>query len=40
MVALADRLKAEARVVKWLAPAHSGGIEAGTALQTFADANR
>ncbi|MDP3499674.1 MAG: MBL fold metallo-hydrolase [Myxococcales bacterium] len=40
MVALADRLKAEGRDVKWLAPAHSGGIEAGAALQTFADANR
>jgi glyoxylase-like metal-dependent hydrolase (beta-lactamase superfamily II) len=40
MVALADRLKAEGREVKWLAPAHSGGIEAGAALQAFADANR
>lgn len=40
MVALADRLKAEGREVKWLAPAHSGGVEAGAALQTFADANR
>ena len=40
MVSLADRLKAEEREVKWLVPAHSGGIEAGSALQTFADANR
>lgn len=40
MVALADRLKAEGREVKWLAPAHSGGVEAGAVLQAFADANR
>lgn len=40
MVALADRLKAEGREVRWLAPAHSGGVEGGAALQTFADANR
>lgn len=40
MVALADRLRSEGREVKWLAPAHSGGIEAGAALQAFADANR
>lgn len=40
MVALAERLKAEGREVTWLAPAHSGGIAAGTALQTFVDANR
>lgn len=40
MVALADRLRSEGREVKWLAPAHSGGIEAGVALQAFADANR
>lgn len=40
MVALADRLEAEGVEVKWLAPAHSGGVEAGSALKTFAESNR
>lgn len=40
MVALADRLESEGRTVEWLAPAHSGGVEAGSVLKAFADANR
>lgn len=40
MVALIDRLEAEGRTVEWLAPAHSGGVAAGTVLQDFAAANR
>jgi glyoxylase-like metal-dependent hydrolase (beta-lactamase superfamily II) len=40
MVALIDRLEAEGRTVEWLAPAHSGGVAAGSVLKDFAAANR
>jgi glyoxylase-like metal-dependent hydrolase (beta-lactamase superfamily II) len=40
MVALGDRLEAEGRIVEWLAPAHSGGVMAGSVLKDFVNANR
>ncbi|MBE2248600.1 MAG: MBL fold metallo-hydrolase [Myxococcus sp.] len=40
MVKLADRLRAEGREVRWLAPAHSGGLVGGSALRDFAEARR
>ena len=40
VVALSDRLVAEGREVKWLLPAHSGGVEGRQPLEDFASANR
>lgn len=40
MVALIDRLGREGKTPRWLAPAHSGGVENTGVLQRFADANR
>ncbi|MCU0696290.1 MAG: MBL fold metallo-hydrolase [Myxococcaceae bacterium] len=40
MVAVAERLEAEGRTVEWLAPAHSGGVAAGSVLKDFVNANR
>ncbi|MDX2010752.1 MAG: MBL fold metallo-hydrolase [Myxococcaceae bacterium] len=40
MVAVAERLEVEGRAVEWLAPAHSGGVAAGSVLKDFVDANR
>lgn len=40
MVALSDRLVREGRVPRWLAPAHSGGVENAGKLERYADENR
>ena len=40
VVALADRLTAEGQDVRWIVPAHSGGVEGRAALDEFVAANR
>lgn len=40
LVALADRLQAEGRAVRWLVPAHSGGLDGDAQLRAYAEANR
>lgn len=40
VVALSDRLAAEGQDVRWIVPAHSGGVEGRAALDAFVAANR
>jgi glyoxylase-like metal-dependent hydrolase (beta-lactamase superfamily II) len=40
VVALTDRLTAEGQDVRWIVPAHSGGVEGRAALDAFVAANR